>query len=65
MHRRVLVDLGLSIFDFPVDAFVPPDTVRISKLGQDLRSFKPQMALELVDQLQLSYPSSLHWRTSA
>jgi hypothetical protein len=45
LYRQGLVDLGLAVFDVPVDAFLPPDATRISRLLSDLRAFKPQCAL--------------------
>src|SRR5689334_6888579 len=45
LHRQALVDLGLRIFDMPVEAFLSPEASRIATLIQDLRSFRPQIAL--------------------
>jgi hypothetical protein len=45
--HRTLVDLGLSVFRVPVDAFVPPDLARITPLLADLRAFRPELALGL------------------
>jgi hypothetical protein len=46
-YRQALVDLGLSVFDVPVDAFLPPDTGRIAKVREDLQAFRPQLVLGL------------------
>ena len=45
LYRQTLVDLGCSIFDVPIDAFVPPDIVRISTLTRDIRAFRPELAI--------------------
>ena len=47
IYRRALVDLGLSVFDVPVDIFLPPDLGRITALLADLRAFRPELALGL------------------
>ena len=47
IYRRTLVDLGLAVFDVPVDAFLPPDVVRIAALLEKLRAFQPEVALGL------------------
>jgi hypothetical protein len=46
-YRQALVELGLKVFDVPVDAFLPPDMVRISALIVELKAFQPQFALGL------------------
>jgi hypothetical protein len=45
LYRQTLVDLGCSVFDVPIDAFVPPDIVRISTLSRDIRAFRPELAI--------------------
>ena len=45
--QRALVDLGLSVFPVPVDAFLPPDAARTGPLLDDLRAFRPELALGL------------------
>ena len=45
--RQALVDLGASVFEVPVDAFLPPDHGRIADLVEDLRSFRPDLAFGL------------------
>ena len=45
--RQALVDLGASVFEVPVDAFLPPDPGRISDIIDDLRSFRPELAFGL------------------
>ena len=45
--RQALVDLGASVFEVSVDAFLPPDPGRISDLVEDLRSFRPDLAFGL------------------
>lgn len=45
--RQALVDLGASVFEVPVDAFLPPDPGRISDIVDDLRSFRPDLAFGL------------------
>lgn len=45
--RQALVDLGASVFEVPVDAFLPPDPGRISDIADDLRSFRPDLAFGL------------------
>lgn len=45
LYRETLADLGCSIFDVPIDAFVPPDIVRISTLTRDIRAFRPELAI--------------------
>lgn len=45
--RQALVDLGATVFEVPVDAFLPPDPGRISDLFEDLRSFRPDLAFGL------------------
>src|ERR1700732_2880231 len=47
LYRQAFVDLGLTVFDVPVDAFRPPDVVRISSLLSDLRAFQPELAVGL------------------
>src|ERR1043166_7641584 len=47
IYRRALVELGLSVFEVPVDAFIPPDVVRIGKLLSELRDFRPELAMGL------------------
>jgi hypothetical protein len=47
LYRQALVDLGVAVFDVPVDAFLPPDTVRISTLLSDLKAFQPDFAFGL------------------
>ena len=47
IYRQGLVDLGLTVFDVPVDAFLPPDAVRIAALLSDLKAFRPEIALGL------------------
>jgi hypothetical protein len=42
-----LIDLGLSVFRVPVDAFLPPDLGRIPALLADLRAFQPELAIGL------------------
>lgn len=46
-YRQALVDLGVAVFDVPVDAFLPPDVTRVARLVADLRAFRPQCALGL------------------
>lgn len=47
IYRRALADLGAKIFDVPVDAFLPPDAGRIANLIDDLRAFRPELAIGL------------------
>jgi len=47
LYRQAMVDLGIAVFDVPVDAFLPPDTVRISALLSDLKAFHPDFAFGL------------------
>jgi hypothetical protein len=47
LYRQALVDLGLAIFEVPVDVFLPPDSGRISNLVSELRAFQPDLALGL------------------
>lgn len=47
IYRRVLLDLGLEIFEVPTGAFLPPDLRRISALADDLRAFGPELAIGL------------------
>ena len=48
IYRQALADLGLTLFDVPVEAFQPqPDAGRISDLIHDLRAFGPQLAIGL------------------
>jgi Glycosyl transferases group 1 len=45
IYRRALEELGAAVFEVPIDAFVPGDAGRISDLVEDLRAFRPQLAL--------------------
>jgi hypothetical protein len=47
LYRRAFVDLGMTIFEVPVDAFLPPDVVRISALLEEMRAFRPELAVGL------------------
>jgi len=47
LYREALVDLGIAVFDVPVDAFLSPDAARISTLLSDLKAFKPDFAFGL------------------
>jgi hypothetical protein len=44
-YRKALMDLGIEIFEAPVDAFEPPDPVRIEALLEGLRAFRPELAI--------------------
>jgi hypothetical protein len=46
-YRRALADLGVALFDVPVDAFLAPDAGRLAALISELRSFRPQFAMGL------------------
>jgi len=47
-YRRALVELGIEVFDVPVEAFVPfVDHGRCADLIDDLRAFRPELALGL------------------
>jgi hypothetical protein len=47
-YRRALIELGLEVFDVPVDAFVSyADEARCADIIGDLRSFRPELALGL------------------
>jgi len=45
--RQTLVDLGCSVFEVPVEAFLPPDAARLPSLIADIRSFRPEIAIGL------------------
>lgn len=45
--RDALRELGATLFEVPVDAFLPPDPGRIADLVEDLRGFRPQLAFGL------------------
>ena len=47
LYRQAFLDLGITVFDVPVDAFLPPDMVRISALLGELRAFRPELAVGL------------------
>lgn len=47
IYRQALIDLGCSVFDVPVDAFLPPDMGRITNLLTHLRAFRPELAIGL------------------
>jgi hypothetical protein len=47
LYRQALLDLGLTVFEVPVDAFLPPDAVRISTLLAELETFQPEIAFGL------------------
>jgi hypothetical protein len=46
-YRQAFVDLGLTVFEVPVDFFHVPDVSRISALLSDLRAFQPDVAFGL------------------
>src|SRR4051794_12693379 len=46
-YRTALLDLGISVFDVPVETFLIPDAGRIPTLVSRLRAFRPQMAFGL------------------
>ena len=45
--RQSLIDLGCSVFEVSVDAFLPPDAARLPSLIEDVRSFRPEVAIGL------------------
>jgi hypothetical protein len=45
--RQSLIDLGCSVFEVPVDVFLPPDAARLPSLIKDVRSFRPEVAIGL------------------
>jgi hypothetical protein len=45
--RQGFVDLGLEVFEVPIDLFLYPDVGRISALLSDLRAFQPDVACGL------------------
>ena len=47
LYRQAFLDLGLAVFDVPVDAFVDPGTGRLSAVLDDLRAFQPDVAFGL------------------
>lgn len=47
LYRQALIDLGLDVFDVPLDAFSPPDLTRIHALISDLKVFGPDLAVGL------------------
>ena len=47
IYRRAFIELGLSVFEVDVDAFLPPDAGRIASLLADLCAFKPDLAVGL------------------
>ena len=47
IYRQGLVDLGIEVFDVPVDAFFPLDLPRIARLTEELRAFAPELAIGL------------------
>jgi hypothetical protein len=47
IYRQALIDLGCSVFDVPVDLFLPPDVGRITALLAELRAFRPELAIGL------------------
>jgi hypothetical protein len=46
-YRQALVDLGVAVFDVPVDLFLSPDAGHISTLISELRAFQPTFAFGL------------------
>lgn len=47
IYRAGLVELGMDVFDVPVDAFFPPDAWRIERLTRALQAFAPELAMGL------------------
>ena len=47
LYRQAFLDLGLAVFDVPVDVFLDPGTGRLAALLEDLRTFQPDAAFGL------------------
>jgi hypothetical protein len=45
MYRQALLDLGCTLFEIPIDIFLPVDAGRIVKLLDDIRAFAPELAI--------------------
>jgi hypothetical protein len=47
MYRQALVDLGFTVFDVPVEAFLTPDAGLLYALRSELEAFQPDLAFGL------------------
>ena len=47
IYRQGLVELGLAVFDVPVEPFIAVDPIRIGFLAEELRGFRPDLAFGL------------------
>ena len=56
IYRAALADLGFDIFDVPVEAFFPPNPVRIASLLSGLQTFQPELAFVAQGQLRADLP---------
>ena len=46
-YRRALIELGVEVFDVPIEALLPPDHGALTGLIDDLKAFRPELALGL------------------
>jgi Glycosyl transferases group 1 len=47
IYRQALLDLGCTLFEIPIDTFVPADAGCIATLLDDIRAFAPELAIGL------------------
>ncbi|MCX7364130.1 MAG: hypothetical protein NTV97_20145 [Alphaproteobacteria bacterium] len=47
IYREALVELGVEVFDVPVEALLPPDHGGLADLIDDLKAFRPELAFGL------------------
>lgn len=46
-YRSALVELGIEVFDVPLEALLPPDHGALAGLIEDLKAFRPELAFGL------------------